>query len=96
MWSREERKLPRKSFQIILAATTYIKNSPQYEALVYEREPENAFNRYAMAVKKEGSVNLIASKAVVGVYVVFVTAREIHSRKCLVSIEREQVERRAL
>ena len=63
---------------------------------MYERKPENAFNRYPMAVKKEGTISTFTSKAVAGVYVVFVTAREIHSRKCLVSIEREQVERCAL
>ena len=30
------------------------------EALVCEREPENAFNRYAVAVKKEGTISSFA------------------------------------
>ena len=46
-----------------------------------EREPENTFDRYAVAVKKEGTIRTFASKGVAGVFTVFCN-REIHSRKC--------------
>ena len=52
---------------------------PVWEAAVGEalvsKEPENAFNRYAVAVKKEGTISAFASKAVAGVHAVFVTGR---------------------
>ena len=53
------------------------------------KEPENAFNRYAVAVKKEGTISAFASKAVAGVHAVFVTGRYTVAS---VSVEREHVE----
>ena len=41
--------------------------------MVCEREPENAFNQYAVAVKTEGRTFVL--KAVAGVFAVFVTWR---------------------
>ena len=35
-----------------------------------EREPENTFDRYAVAVKNEGTIRTFTSKAVVGVLAV--------------------------
>ena len=63
------------------------------EALVYEREPKNAFDRYAVAVIKEGTTRTFASKAVMGVFAVFGTGRYTVAS---VSVEREHVEWRAL
>ena len=59
------------------------------EALVCEREPENTFGRYAVAVKKEGTISTFASKAVAGVFAVFATGR---CTVASVSVEREHVE----
>ena len=58
-----------------------------------EREPENAFDGYAVAVKKEGTIRTFASKAVGGVFAVFATGRYTVAS---VSVEREHVEWRAL
>ena len=57
-----------------------------------EREPENAFDRYGVAVKKEGTIRRFASKAVAGVLAVFATGRYTVAS---VSVEREHVEWRA-
>ena len=46
--------------------------------MVCNREPENASDRYAVVVKKEGTRNynrVFASKAVEGVFAVFATGR---------------------
>ena len=63
------------------------------EALVCEREPKNAFGRYAVAVKKEGTMRTFALNAVAGVFAVFATGRYTVAS---VSIEREHVEWHAL
>ena len=45
------------------------------ESLVCEREPKNASDRYAVAVKEELSSRTFALKGIAGVFAVFVTGR---------------------
>ena len=54
-----------------------------------EREPENAFDQYAVAVKKEGTIRTFASKTVAGVFAVFLTGRYTVAS---VSVERKHME----
>ena len=55
-----------------------------------EREPKNSSDRYAVTVKNEGTITEhLPSKAVVGVFAVFVMGKYTVSN---VSVEREHVE----
>ena len=45
------------------------------ESLVCERDPENASNRYGVAVKKRNYHRTFASKGIASVFAVFATVR---------------------
>ena len=54
-----------------------------------KREPGNTFDRYAVAVKKEGTIRTFASKGVAGVFAVFATGKYTVAS---VSVEHKHVE----